>query len=53
MKIYEERKDLIGSLTFNKDDDLINDFISAATNIRAFNFSIPMEVKLNFVNYEL
>jgi len=30
---------------FNKDDDLIIDFVTAATNIRAFNFSIPMESK--------
>lgn len=43
LKLYSERADQIGSLTFNKDDDLIIDFVSAATNIRASNFSIPME----------
>lgn len=29
---------------FDKDDELILDFVTAASNIRAFNFSIPMEV---------
>ena len=49
IKLYIERKDLIGSMTFNKDDDLIIDFVTAATNLRAFNFSIPMEVMISFV----
>lgn len=44
IKIYSTKSDMIGSMSFNKDDDLIIDFVSAATNIRAFNFSIPMEV---------
>ena len=42
-----ERKEELGSLVFNKDDDLIVDCVSSAANIRAFNFSIPMEVRIN------
>jgi hypothetical protein len=42
--LNKERKDSLGSMVFNKDDDLIIDFVTAATNIRAFNFSISMEV---------
>jgi ubiquitin-like 1-activating enzyme E1 B len=45
VKIHEQRKEMMGNLTFNKDDDLIIDFVSSATNIRAHNFSIPMESK--------
>ena len=30
-------------MVFDKDDSLAMDFVTAATNIRAFNFSIPME----------
>ena len=41
----KDRKEELGTLMFNKDDDLIIDFVTAATNIRAFNFSIPMESK--------
>ena len=43
-QLLQERSSLIGSLTFNKDDDLILDFVSSAANIRAYNFSIPFEV---------
>lgn len=32
-------------MEFDKDDDLIIDFVTSASNIRAFNFSIQMEVK--------
>ena len=32
-------------MTFNKDDDLIVDFVSSASNLRAFNFGIPFESK--------
>jgi len=42
--IYETKSELIGSLTFDKDDDLAIDFVTAASNLRAFNFSIDMEV---------
>jgi hypothetical protein len=43
--IFRDRKEFIGAMTFNKDDELILDFIVAASNIRAFNFSIEMESK--------
>lgn len=46
LKLYGERSSQIGMLTFNKDDDLIIEFVAAASNIRAFNFSIAMEVSL-------
>ena len=42
-KINEQRADQIGSIVFDKDDPLAMDFIAAATNIRAYNFSIPNE----------
>ena len=32
---------------FNKDDETAIDFVAAAANIRAFNFTIPMEVSKN------
>lgn len=41
--LHSTRKEEIGSLMFNKDDHLLVEFITAATNIRANNFSIPME----------
>ena len=44
--LHEKRKDQFGILVFNKDDDLIVDFVTAASNIRAFNFSINMEVRI-------
>jgi len=44
-RLFSDRKDDIGAMIFNKDDDLIVEFVSAATNIRAYNFSIPLEVK--------
>jgi hypothetical protein len=47
MKIHTEKKDQLGNLMFNKDDELIVDFITAASNIRAFNFSIPLDVNLS------
>ena len=40
----------VGSRVFNKDDDLIIDFVSSAANIRAANFSIPTEVRYYFHN---
>jgi len=42
-RIETEKKDLIGSLMFDKDDQLGMDFVTAATNIRAHNFSIETE----------
>jgi ubiquitin-like 1-activating enzyme E1 B len=50
---HKERAAEIGKIMFNKDDDLIVDFVSAASNIRAFNFSIPLEVKFRCVNHHL
>ena len=44
ISIYRERASQLGTLTFDKDDDLAIDFVSAATNLRAFNFSINMAV---------
>jgi hypothetical protein len=44
LTLHKSRSSEFGSLIFNKDDDLIMDFLTSATNIRAFNFSIPMEV---------
>lgn len=41
--LHSTRKDEIGSLMFNKDDHLLVEFVTAATNIRANNFGIPME----------
>lgn len=41
--LHSARKEEIGSLMFDKDDHLLVEFVTAATNIRASNFSIPME----------
>ncbi len=43
--LYTSRSHLLGTLTFDKDDDLAMDFVTSATNLRAFNFSINMESK--------
>lgn len=43
MQIETERKDQIGTLTFDKDDELAMDFVIATSNIRAYNFGITME----------
>lgn len=43
IRIEEERKDQIGSLSFDKDDELAMDFVTAATNLRAHNFTIKPE----------
>ena len=43
LKIQEQRAAEIGSMVFDKDDVFAMDFVSAATNIRAHNFSIPNE----------
>ena len=53
LSLNDERKDQLGNLEFNKDDDLIIDFVTAASNIRAFNFSIPMEVIIKLLNFYL
>ena len=43
LKIGEQRSGQIGSLVFDKDDPLAMDFVSAASNIRAYNFQIAQE----------
>ena len=42
--LHSSRSDSIGSLVFNKDDDLCISFVASAANIRAANFSIQPEV---------
>ena len=42
-KINTARKEQIGTMMFSKDDELAVEFVTAAANIRAYNFSIPME----------
>jgi hypothetical protein len=49
LSLHKTRSKEFGTLVFNKDDDLIVDFVSSATNIRAFNFSIPMEVNIQIL----
>ncbi|KAH9297834.1 hypothetical protein KI387_029516 [Taxus chinensis] len=40
---FEGREKEIGNLTFDKDDQLAVEFVTAAANIRAFSFGIPMQ----------
>lgn len=47
--LYKDRKAEIGTLLFNKDDEITIDFVTAAANIRAHNFSISMEVRFSFL----
>ena len=42
-EIETERKGEIGMMVFDKDDKHAIEFVIAAANIRAFNFSIPLE----------
>jgi ubiquitin-like 1-activating enzyme E1 B len=42
-KVNRYRKDQLGTLTFNKDDELAVEFVAAAANLRAFNFAIALE----------
>ena len=42
-QIEIERAAQIGCLSFDKDDELAMDFVTAATNIRAYNFAIDPE----------
>jgi len=41
VKMLEERADEVGTLSFDKDDDLAVDFLTATTNLRCYNYSIP------------
>ena len=50
MNLYKDREAEIGTLLFNKDDEITIDFVAAAANIRAHNFSISMEVRFRFIN---
>ena len=43
LKVNAKRKSQVGSLVFDKDDPFAMDFVAAATNIRAHNFTIEME----------
>lgn len=45
MNLYKDREAEIGTLLFNKDDEITIDFVAAAANIRAHNFSISLESK--------
>jgi len=40
--ILTDRKELIGQLSFSKDDALSVDFVAAASNLRMFNYHIPL-----------
>jgi len=42
-RILRERKEEIGTLTFDKDDDLAMDFVASASNLRMFNYGIPRQ----------
>ena len=50
MNLYKDREAEIGTLLFNKDDEIAIDFVAAAANIRAHNFSISMKVRFRFDN---
>lgn len=40
---HEHRSEDIGAATFDKDDDLAVDFVTAASNLRALCFGIPTQ----------
>ncbi len=42
-QIENTRKDNIGKMVFDKDDELALEFVVAASNIRSYNYSIQME----------
>ena len=41
--IIRDRSDLVGQLSFTKDDPVAVDFVAAASNLRMFNYHIPMK----------
>ncbi|XP_068634245.1 SUMO-activating enzyme subunit 2-like [Aristolochia californica] len=41
-QFFEKREKEVGSLTFDKDDQLAVEFVTAAANIRAASFNIPL-----------
>ena len=41
--IETTRASEIGALSFDKDDEQAMDFVTAAANLRAYNFGIPLE----------
>jgi ubiquitin-like 1-activating enzyme E1 B len=41
--IIEEYSDKIGNIEFDKDDEILLDFVIAASNLRAYNYWIPLE----------
>lgn len=42
-KIIEDYSDKIGNIEFDKDDEILLDFVNAASNLRAHNYWIPLE----------
>lgn len=42
-RIVEEYQDKIGNIEFDKDDDVLLDFVIAASNLRAHSYSITLE----------
>lgn len=43
IKINTDRKATLGTLMFTKDDELAVEFVTAAANLRSYNFAIGME----------
>ena len=41
--ILTERRELMGQLTFSKDDPVSVDFVAAASNLRMYNYHIPLK----------
>ena len=41
--VFKTRQELIGKLSFDKDDVLAVDFVTAAANLRAHNYGLPFE----------
>lgn len=42
-RIFEHYKDRFGKIEFDKDDDILLDFVIAASNLRAYNYNINLE----------
>ncbi len=42
-EVLRHRRDLIGKLSFSKDDPVSVDFVAAASNLRMFNYHIPLK----------
>eukprot|EP00474_Spongospora_subterranea_P009596 CRZ10054.1 hypothetical protein [Spongospora subterranea] len=46
-RIYKERSHSIGSISFDKDDDLLMDCVAHLANLRMFVFHIPMQSRFH------